>query len=101
MAPYPKSINAPDPGLRIMAVREAGERGDGSAVPLLVDRLEDEDEGVRFYAILALEKITGTRMGYDYRKPAQERALAVNRWRSFLDSRPRAATQPGQEGPGA
>jgi len=98
--PYPQAINAEDPGARILAIRQAGERKDRSVVPLLVDRLEDEDEAVRFYAILALEKITGTRLGYDYAKPAYERLLAVKRWRAFLQQRPatRATTEPAGRG---
>ena len=60
---------------------QAGERSDRSAVPALVDRLEDEDEAVRFYAILALERLTGTRLGYDYGAPEMERRAGVDRWR--------------------
>lgn len=53
-------------------------------MPLLVDRLEDEDEAVRFFAIIALDKITGERLGYDYAQPAAERAKAVERWREYV-----------------
>ncbi len=55
----------------------------GSIVPLLVDRLEDEDEGVRFFAIVALHKLTGTRLGYHYGDPDHVRRQAVQRWRRF------------------
>ena len=60
---YRSNIQAAYAYDRILAIREAGERRDPLAVPLLVDRLEDEDPAVRFYAILALERITGDRRG--------------------------------------
>jgi hypothetical protein len=45
--------------------------------------LEDEDEAVRFYAILALEKLTGTRRGYRYGDPVDLRRRAIERWRMY------------------
>lgn len=77
-------IQSPDATQRVLAIRAAGESRDTAAVPLLVDRLEDEDEGVRFYAILALERITGQRLGYDYGGSLIERAAAVERWRAYV-----------------
>ena len=101
MPPYPTGIHDADPGVRIRAIRMAGDRQDREVLPLLIERLEDEDEAVRLYAILAIEKITGTRLGYEYRKPAAERARAVRRWRHYLQqemapaSVDAASTQPG------
>jgi hypothetical protein len=83
---YPESISAPDPLVRVKAIIHAGQTQDEKVVPLLVDRLEDEDEGVRFYAILALERIVGTRLGYDYGAPISQRQEAVARWRDYLAS---------------
>ncbi len=83
-SPYGASFESPDPSDRIAAVRQAGNSEDQSAVPALVDRLEDEDSGVRLYAILALERIVGTRMGYDYANSDAERVRAVYRWREFV-----------------
>jgi len=77
-----------------MAIRAAAERGDRSAVPHIVDRLEDEDDGVRFFAILALDRMTGERFGYDYAKPATARAAAVERWRAYVHD-PQAAPAGG------
>ncbi|MFH0981326.1 MAG: HEAT repeat domain-containing protein [Planctomycetota bacterium] len=78
------ALESTDPALRVWAIVQAAERGDESAVPLLVDRLEDEDEGVRFYAILALDRLTGTRLGYRYGASEGERCTSVDRWRRFL-----------------
>jgi hypothetical protein len=80
-------IQSERPHERIRAIHQAGELRDEKAVALLVDRLEDEDEGVRFYAILALDRITGDRFGYDYAAPIDRRAESVNRWREFARTR--------------
>ena len=78
------SLNSSDPQARINAVIEAAKSHDEAAVPQLVDLLDDDDAAVRFFTILALERITGTRKGYDYAAPAWERAAAVDRWRDWL-----------------
>jgi hypothetical protein len=90
--PGPGAFNRPaiqseNAGDRILAIKAAAETGDRSAVPLLVDRLEDEDEAVRMFAIIALERITGERFGYDYSKPPFERAAAVEYWRDYVRQR--------------
>lgn len=83
--PPPRTaIQSANPDERIRGIHEAAERNDRYAVPLLVDRLEDEDEAVRFYAILALEKMTGHRLGYDYAQSAVDRVRAVERWREYV-----------------
>ena len=79
-------IQSENPGDRILAIYRAAQAKDDGAVPLIVDRLEDEDNGVRFFAIQALERLTGNRFGYDYAQPASERAAAVDRWRAYLRS---------------
>jgi hypothetical protein len=81
---YRANIHSDDVNERILAIREAAQKDDKTAVPLLVDRLDDEDDAVRFFAILALDKITGHRFGYDYAEPARQRAEAVERWRAYL-----------------
>ncbi|MCK6457498.1 MAG: HEAT repeat domain-containing protein [Phycisphaerae bacterium] len=99
----PVNIQSPDAGDRIRAIKRAGEQKDRSAVPLLVDRLDDEDEAVRFFAILALERITGTRLGYDYRLTGAERTAAVERWRIHVrqDGAPNERAMTRKESPGA
>jgi len=80
------NIQSEDPAERILAIRAAANARDAQSVPLLVDRLEDEDAAVRFFAILALEKITGRRFGYDYAKPDAGRCKAVAKWRAYVRS---------------
>jgi HEAT repeat protein len=80
-------LNSPDPRERATAALHAGQTKDTSAVPLLVDRLEDPDPAVRFYAIEALRRITGEDFGYAYYQSDAERAHAVERWRNYLEQR--------------
>jgi hypothetical protein len=87
------SLESPDPSVRVRSVVRAAESNEASVIPLLVDRLEDEDEAVRFYAILALERLTGTRLGYKYGASEAQRRADVERWRRFLvESEWRGAT---------
>ena len=81
---YPAALNAERPEDRIWAIRRAGQMKDRDAVGILVDRLDDDDEAVRLYAILALERITGTRLGYSYHADALDRQRAVQRWRQHV-----------------
>jgi hypothetical protein len=73
-----------DPAVRVRAARQAGEVRDSEAVPYLIDRLTDSAPEVRFFAILALEKITGTRMGYCYHGSSTQREESARRWRDWL-----------------
>jgi len=89
-------LESRDPGQRIASIVDLTNRAAGTSsastdrpqaadlIPRLVDRLEDEDEGVRFYAILGLEKLTGRRLGYRYGDSADQRRAAVDRWRAFV-----------------
>ncbi|MHC4534512.1 MAG: HEAT repeat domain-containing protein [Planctomycetota bacterium] len=79
-------LDNPNPAVRIMAIKWAGDNKASSAIPRLVDFLNDEDTSVRFFAIEALRRITGTNNGYDYKARPQKRAEAVERWREFLKS---------------
>lgn len=76
-----------DPGVRSAAVVEAGNRKDPNAATYLVDRLGDSETEVRFFAALALEKITGQTMGYRYYEPSDRREEAIGRWREWLKAR--------------
>lgn len=72
--------------VRIEAILQAGRQKDAKAVPYLVDRLGEGYAEVRFAAIVALEKITGTDRGYRYWAPAAQRDEAIARWRQWLPS---------------
>jgi len=82
--------------VRIEAILQAGREKDPKAVPYLVDRLGDSYAEVRFAAIVALTKITGTNRGYRYWAPTADRERAIDRWRQWLDSRAPGGT--GEKG---
>lgn len=94
MPAYPKGFESEDPIVRSRTIQMAAQRGDRGALPLLVHRLEDEDAGVRLFAIVALEKLTGERLGYHYADPAPQRARAVKRWRAYLERVDNPASRP-------
>ena len=79
-------LESQDPAVRIRAIKWAGDNRIRPAVPQLVDSLQSDDEAVRFYAVEALRRVTGTDRGYDYKTPPHRRAAAVKRWREFLGS---------------
>jgi hypothetical protein len=80
-------IQSPDPAVRIRAIIHATRAKDAQATPLIVDRLEDEDEAVRLVAIESLKKLTGNEFGYRAFDPPYVRSKAVERWRSWLKER--------------
>ena len=80
--------------VRADASYRAGEARDKSAVALLVERLEDPEADVRFFAVGALQRITGETFGYRYFDDDATRAQAVGRWRQWL------AENAGEEGGG-
>ena len=73
-----------DPAIRIRAIKWAGQNQVKAAVPLLVDRLAEQEDTVRFFAISALRRITGTDHGYDYKADAAIRSAAIARWREAI-----------------
>ena len=77
-------LDSPNPAVRVVAIKWAGDNKISSAIPRLVDFLHDEDSSVRFFAIEALQRITGTDNGYDYKASPKLRAEAVERWREFM-----------------
>ncbi len=81
-----KDLQSNNPAVQVLAIKWAGDNKVQKAVPLLVDLLESQDASVRFYAILALKKITGKTLGYNYAEDASSRAKGVENWRKFLKS---------------
>ncbi len=73
-------LNADDPATKLGAIVRAGQQRDRSAIPDLVEQLDSDDDAVRMLAINALERITGTRMGYNPYATASKRRPAVDRW---------------------
>ncbi|HVT89935.1 MAG TPA: hypothetical protein VHD56_13860 [Tepidisphaeraceae bacterium] len=79
-----KSVNDPDPSLKIPAIKAAADAKDSTQVVQLVKDLSNDDPAVRFYSIGALERLTGQTFGYQYFVDDDQRAPAVERWRAWL-----------------
>ena len=81
------ALESADPAVRVQAIKWAGEQESQESLPLLVDRLMEQDASIRFFAIMALERLTGETLGYDYAGSASSRREAVGRWREWLERR--------------
>ena len=79
----PQRIGATDPTANIPAIQEAARENDRAAIPQLVRQLESDDPAVRFYAIEALQRLTGETFGYRFYDDADERRPAVERWKRY------------------
>jgi hypothetical protein len=89
-------LNSDNPASRLYAIRAAGQRKDHAALPALVESLDSDDPAIRMMAISALERITGTRRGYDPYASAAQRQPAVEDWvRSVRTSAPGTPGSPG------
>jgi len=77
-------LQSENPADRIQATLEAADRHDRKALPYLVENLASSEADVRFYSYLALQKITGFTMGYEYYADREHRDQDVQRWRQWL-----------------
>jgi len=94
------SLSSSDPAARTEAIIRAAEARDTSAIPLLIDRLEDDDSAVRAIAIIGLRKLTGQDFDYRAYDPLYLRMEAVGRWRKWLKEHGPAEVK-GEAGPEA
>ena len=78
-------IGAIDPSNNIPAIQEAARTNDHNAIPAIVRQLDSDDPAVRFYAIEALQKLTGQTLGYQFYDDANLRKDEVARWRRWID----------------
>jgi|SRR2546430_2230753 len=90
----PVVVTDPDPSVKIPAYKQAVRRKDRAAVRQLVTDLDSDDPAVRLYAIGALERLTGERMGYRYFDTDEARRTAVERWQQWLRGAETAAHRP-------
>lgn len=77
-------IGAVDPTSNIPAIQDAARDKDYKAIPQLVRELDSDDPAVRFYAIQALQQLTGQTFRYQFYDDAAERRPAVRRWQQWV-----------------
>ena len=76
-----------DPRIRVLASRQAVEDGRLDLAPRLVESLADEERSVRFFAAIALRKLSGESFGFSASDPTAKRQAAIERWRDWLASK--------------
>jgi len=82
---------AAEPALRRGAADEIGRRGGWGPVPDLIDRLEDDDPGVRAAVVAALRRLTNRVYDVDASDADVERTAAAARWREWWSREGRRA----------
>jgi len=73
-------FHSPDPASKLYAIHSAGESRDRKNIPVLVEQLDSDDPAVRVFAINALERITGERLGYNPYADEATRRSAIDAW---------------------
>lgn len=79
-------FDSPNPAAKLYAIHHAGEARDTNAIAPLIEQLHSDDPAVRMYAINALDRITGRRMGYSPYAPPHQRHEAIQRWTEAYES---------------
>jgi hypothetical protein len=79
-------FDSPNPASKLYAIHRAGEHHDITALPRLVEQLDNDDLLVRMMAAQALSRITGTRLGYNPYSPVEEQREAIGRWTDHIRS---------------
>jgi HEAT repeat protein len=72
-----------DPRNRVEAAIALRQADAWEAVPRLIDALSDESEALRYYSASALKNITKQSFDFSSNAPPEERAKAVEQWRSW------------------
>jgi hypothetical protein len=75
-------FDSPHPAADLFASRAAASDPAmaGRNIPSLIELLESDDPAVRMVAIMALEELTGTSLGYRHFDPPWMREQYVDRW---------------------
>lgn len=97
-------FDAPGPSRRLDAIVQASSTdADPATLARLVEQLDSQDAAARMLAIRALEKRTGTTLGYNHTDPKWARQESIGRWIKYLESGgsgmdilPSAGGQPGE-----
>lgn len=91
----PRAVSDPDPAVKIPRIKQAVAENDLTHTRQLIKDLESDDPAVRFYAIQALERLTGQTHGYIYYTDESTREPAIVTWKQWLDN---VSTRPNGAG---
>ena len=81
--------------VRLATARVLGDLGNTSAVPALIDALEDSEPSVRETAVLSLRRLTKREFGFDPSARAADRERRIREWRKWWERSDEAAASPG------
>ena len=73
-------FDSENPASKLYAILRAGRAKDRSKIPNLVEQLDSDDPAVRMMSISALERISGTRLGYNPYAAPEARRGAIEAW---------------------
>jgi len=80
------TLESADSQDRIAALQRAAASGDRSRVREILPSLSSGDPLVRWTAQRSLLTLTGTTLDYDWTDPPPQRAVAIERWRSWCQT---------------
>jgi len=83
-------LGSPWPNVRRAAAEEIGRRDRWSAIPRLIERLDDSDGDVRGAAAASLRRLTNTFLGYRAEASLSRRRGGADRWRTWWSQEGRA-----------
>lgn len=91
-----KRLDHPDPHVKIPVILALAREGkaDPDTLRQLTRELNSEDAAVRFYAINALEQLTGKRFGYDYCADETQRQASLASWAQFIQEQEKIGQGP-------
>ncbi|MDJ0520453.1 MAG: HEAT repeat domain-containing protein [Planctomycetota bacterium] len=95
-----RHLGSPWPNVRRTAAEELGRRERWSAIPRLIERLDDTDLEVRAASAVSLRRVTNQFLGYDPDDSLGDRREAADRWRAWWarDGRSRLPDRPTAPG---
>ena len=94
-----RHLGSPWSSVRLAAAEEIGRRDRWTAIPRLIERLDDADAGVRAASAVSLRRLTNQFLGYRAEASVGSRRTAANRWRTWWSREGRAAMEERDAGP--
>ncbi len=82
------SYDDPTPAARLAAIRQTSAEGRTTDIPSLIENLASDDPVVRMAAIGALQRLTGTTLGYRFDDTFTQRQKSIEEWKVWLQAHP-------------
>lgn len=96
-----RHLGSPWPNVRRSAAEELGRRDLWTAIPRLIERLDDPDADVRAASAVSLRRLTNNFLGYQAQASLGKRREAADRWRTWWSQEGSARLHERELGPSA